>query len=38
MKRAIALTLLLATTSALLSACIVVPRGGHYHYHDRGRY
>jgi starvation-inducible outer membrane lipoprotein len=39
MKRAIALTLLLATTSALLSACIVVPpRDGHYHYHDRGRY
>ncbi|WP_255640154.1 MULTISPECIES: hypothetical protein [unclassified Cupriavidus] len=32
MKRAIALAILLTTTSALLSACIVVPpRGPHYH-------
>lgn len=37
MKRALTLVILLATTTALLSACIVVPpRGPHYQrYHDR---
>ncbi len=39
MKRAITLAILLTATSALLSACIVVPpRGPHYHYYNGGRY
>ena len=39
MKRALTLALLLVTTSALLSACIVVPtRGPHYHYDHYDRY
>ena len=34
MKRALCLAVLLSTTAALLSACIVVPPRGHY-YHER---